>query len=452
MEVGEDMPSSIDETAKLAADRAAEFAGLNPSLDDLEVRIQRRATKMRVGAGLVGILISVALITTLLSIGNGATPKPSPSHEVGGGSLVGVAEAIPAGDWLLQLDDAPAISESAVDSTVFLSEPESLVVHDIAPDGSRILATVEQQIRYTGVGDAGSATLSRLSKLLFLDSKAGTPTSIVTASGSEGFVGPILWSPDGSHIAYRLARWTVDVTSSSEHPGQAKQVNVCIWALSTGPGCYEEPGHVTSLDWSPTGEELVLEEEGAQGVSILTLATGQVRRISESGPSSVGDSLKDQGLGSLLSLDHPLWSPSGKYIAALAETTQHTGFVPLVFDLDGQVVAVGKSGAGNIGWSPIADQLAYTTGFVRSTPETPWSIRLLDVISGDRLLASLDNDENPVVYGLIWAPDGRWLAADGSHAEDRDTIKVFDVFDGRELTAVSFATEQVAPLVDWGEG
>jgi len=124
--------------------------------------------------------------------------------------------------------------------------------------------------------------------------------------------------------------------------------------------------------------------------------------------------LADAGLASVTGVQFqgPLWSPSGRYVAALAMVGTdegHAGNVVLILDLGGNVVARGVpfgEFSDARGWSPSGDLFAYASG------EPPYRIvdlHVLDVSTGeDRVIASTDDVGRGTIRSLAWSPSGRW--------------------------------------------
>jgi DNA-binding beta-propeller fold protein YncE len=137
---------------------------------------------------------------------------------------------------------------------------ERIIAYDLAPDGSKILAAsyVTEPTHYT-----------REDQLLTIDTFSGERTVLVRAIPTED-LGPAMWSPDGSEVAYRLS--TLSVDPATEHPGEPTAQTICVVDVVTlGSRCSPDLGTVDGFSWSPDGQRLVVD--GVGGASHFVSST-----------------------------------------------------------------------------------------------------------------------------------------------------------------------------------
>lgn len=105
------------------------------------------------------------------------------------------------------------------------------------------------------------------------------------------------------------------------------------------------------------------------------------------------------------------WSPSGRYLAALANLRDSMfSYVPVVFTPDGEFVALGRPSTEfpePMAWSP-DDVLAYAQG------EAPYRITevfvLNPAVGAEQHLVTAGGADYPIILDMAWSPGGRWLA------------------------------------------
>jgi WD40 repeat protein len=426
-----------------------------PDLNDVHRRLSRYSWRRRISGTLVGLIVGALgvsiLVLTLLPGGMPEFQRTQPPTVPGasravGESQDGIASIIPEGHWLLQLGSEGTL-EGRNEEGRTLGE---LVVYDISPDGSKIVATNAQSIDY------GAASIFRQYEIHIIDSATGAQTVVSSASSKETIAGPVQWSPDGTRLAHRLGAWDVDLTSVTRHPGPVQLETLCVIELSSSSRtCFPGLHPVLGFDWSPSGDALVVRRLGWQPLLLLELATGRTSVIMPGGgSSSVRDAIRQAGLGEVDVILDPAWSPSGNYIAATA-ATDSVPSIPIVFTPSGEFVAMGQSspGAQVLSWSPTSDLLAYSVGALDpDLPGAAWGVRVLDATGrDDNLLLSLDDEVEPAVFNLLWSPSGRWLAVDGSDTYESDTIRIVDMTSGTVTDRVEFDSSGTnSPLVDWG--
>ena len=271
---------------------------------------------------------------------------------------------------------------------------ERIIAYDLSPDGSKVLAAsyVTEPTHYT-----------REDQLLTIDTLSGERTTLVRAGLTED-LGPAVWSPDGSEVAYRLS--TLSVDPATEHPGEPRAQTICVVDVVTlGSRCSPDLGTVDGFSWSPDGQRLVVDGVGGDlPLRILDLSTGQVSDFASPHDPQLVAALGGQPPDSFVFAE---WSPSGRYVATLAHLRAEA-----IFDADGRFVMLGHETtefSEVITWSPTQDLLAYAIG---RPPYAITDVYVLDPTTGeDRMLFSTGRGEHaPIVFDLAWSPSGRWLA------------------------------------------
>jgi Tol biopolymer transport system component len=350
----------------------------------------------------------------------GATTTPA-------GTITVPEDAIPEGTFLVQTDAGAEVLQAG--SEMSSSVPGIRVPLDLSPDGSTVL------------GSTGTA-------LVAVDLRTGEIRALVGPAGEDVLGAFAEWSPDGSMVAYSLGAGD-----------PADRSTLCVLDLSSEqPRCFPEVERVYTFDWSPDGSSLVVAGPPVQPVRIVDVATGGVSDVvAQEGDTPINDAIREAGMGESFQLVGPRWSPSGTYLAALANLRDSEfSYVPVVFTPDGRFVAFGRASGEfpePFEWSPVADVLAYTRG------EAPYRITeayLLDPASGeDAVLVSDHGAGSFVLTDMAWAPSGHWLAVAGW--EDRGegrfqtSFRVLDAADPSSFQQFSVDTGEVYSFIaGWG--
>jgi WD40 repeat protein len=440
------MSTDSDRTALEGALRKSTSGiGFRPDLPDVLKRADAREHGKRLRAGLVGIVIG-ALVAGGVAIARTGVDHPARALRAASWNDA-VSAAIPEGAWLIQGQSSGNVVTP--DSSTKISG----TMQDLSNDGRFVLLTDEQLIRYGGeLGSNDFVGLSRQGMIESYDRSVATAQTLATAASNQSFTGPFAWSPDASSIIYRLATWDRDITTGTSHPGEPQSVVLCTLTVADlQQTCYPNAGSASGVSWSPDSAHVLISGNSNEPLDILDVASGNLHEVMPpQGTPSVVEGLRRAGLGSPTDFSDASWSASGSYLAAAASTSD--GPVPVIFSPDGQFVAVGQPlFAQHLTWSPTSDILAYTTGVLTLEPQYPWGVHLLDPANGnDTLLVSTAADEDPLIYRLVWSPDGRWLALDGSTADQTDRVRIVDTSGALSVTSVSFDAPDVpAPLLDW---
>jgi WD40 repeat protein len=394
-------------------------ADFHPDFNGLRRRYIRRQRRKRLGVTLVGLALgaaSVAVAAALVGpLASPDGPRPRPVDE----PAIGI---LPEGALWIQ-------TGSRVEILAGAEEPRPVAAvsgFDVSPDGSLLLAKSGRD-------------------LVTVDADGEIE---VLASPEEGdeLQAFAEWSPDGTMVAYGVG---------SQDP--ANRSTLCVLTPASGEqACFSDAGNLYSFDWAPDGTSIVVAGPPSQAVSRVDVATGQVSAmVVQEGDSPINRELEARGWGRSFQLVGPVWSPSGRYLAALANMeTGPYAYVPIVFTADGMPVAFGRPSTEfpeSFAWSPVEDVLAYTQG---EAPYRITEVYLLDITTGsDRRLVASGGEDYPHITDLTWSPSGQWLALTLWWAEEgypRVAIRIVDSTDSQEVEDFGIETGEVtAPLVDW---
>jgi hypothetical protein len=330
----------------------------------------RRLRWRRLTSGVLGITLTASLVVGAYSVGRsdprgsrsvGAEP-PTPAQELAlahGGRLVWSEE----GSQILHVDDSATSTAYSVDFEV--------------PPRASVPRVENGMIVSAWDGDAMAMIASDGS------------TSLI--AHSDNAVGNVAWSRDGSSYAYEVCSesdCTLRIASASSPDLEGT-------AATTGLG----------VDWGPNSSVTFIGPSGS--LAQMTLGSAPVDTI---GPDDVASSLGEP-LGSVR-LIRPQWSPSGDFIAMIAELSN--GYRPIIVSQSGQFIASGvldQYGPPDIAWRSTGQDLFYAIGPREGDWPSPFesSLRLLQGPGwGDTLVMSIQGNEvhgifaSPTDDGVVW--------------------------------------------------
>ncbi|MDP9224520.1 MAG: WD40 repeat domain-containing protein [Actinomycetota bacterium] len=406
-----------------------ELARLEPSPGGYEKtvnRVRRRQRNRRIGAATLGLVLTASLAVGLWMVpARGPRPHPASSPQFAPGAItLPDSSFVPEGVLLVQTGSGPEILRHGEAQSESLGS--DLIPLDLSWDGSEVLA------------EAGDELVSVILA-------TGERSVLVRAPKGEVFGAPARWSPDGAMVAF-----SVGASDSAKN-------TLCVFALpSRSTRCFPDAGHVYTFDWSPNDRDLVVAGPPAEPLHIVDVNTGRISTlVAQEGSTPINRAIAQRGWGEAFQLVGPIWSPSGHYLAALANLRgSDLAYVPVIFTPAGHPVSFGRPSGESpepLRWSPAGDLLAYTQG------EAPYRIteaRLLDPVSGgDRVLVSSGGKRYPTVTDLVWSPSGGWLAValwDPSGGEGNLSLRVLEVASPERLTQAEIATGGVSrALVAW---
>ena len=371
----------------------------------------------------------------------GARPSGSPAPPVSSppGSSSSGARVIPPEGALLALGgNGPLLFTPGSKDPVALAP--GLVGYDISPDGSKVAATREEQLA-TGI--------SYNPDLVLIDTKTQDQELLATTGPKEEFNGPVKWSPDGTRLAYGLVRYPVNPANT--HPGPRTELQtVCVIEVQTRAStCFPELHRVFDFDWSPDGQTLVVTGPGPLPMQVLRPSTGRISVLVALDDRRLSKRLKEVGLDGASQLLGPLWSPSGKYLAAWVNAPLP---IPAIFTRSGHVVALGRPALGNaytMAWRPGSNDLLYTTGYSLDKPRR-WVLRELDAYTEeDRLV--IFGPPRPLTTDFIASPSGHWLGMLRWRSDSLQELVFVDLTDierRRRWSSVAISSS-VVELSDW---
>ncbi len=314
--------------------------------------------------------------------------------------------------------------------------------------GDGQLATLGARGLAYDVSTDGRLLVAQGDALVSVSPETGQRMVLFEAEPSDELQALARWAPGGMSAAFSVGAHDPSVRST-----------MCVAEFPPDePRCFPEAGRVYTFDWAPDGRAIVLAGPPSEPVRAVDPATGAISEVvPQQGLSPVNTALREAGLGEAMQLVDPTWSPSGRYLAALANLERSRfAYVPVVLTREGDVVALGRPSTEfpePLSWSPVSDVLAYTWGM---GPYHIRDLRLLDPATGeDRLLFSLDDggaspsiDEPiPTITDVAWAPSGRWLAV--TTWEGTERLLIVDVEGEEQPRRIEGTWEVPGPILGW---
>ena len=194
-----------------------------------------------------------------------------------------------------------------------------------------------------------------------------------------------------------------------------------IWIVSVGSRAARQVSSVSDggwLDWSPDGSRLLLEMN--DGIVTVSLADGAVTTLVAREPRPAPGDPRTQCSGSL---DHPAWSPDGRWIAYEEIRCVTDSGDPFLYSTISVISAGGNwhselnnlvwgwtsdFGMSNFVWSPDSRRLAFLDDSVYSSGEVYLETAKISGTDYQRLKRGL---ESPVALAWQRSPgrDPRWI-------------------------------------------
>jgi Tol biopolymer transport system component len=175
------------------------------------------------------------------------------------------------------------------------------------------------------------------------DMSTGSERRLTSLEGAEVATA---WSPDGKTIAFQnqaFETWTVNVDT-----GEMRRVLAALFA----------PGRPS---WSPDGNTIALAarmrfstrfREGHNQILTVNLTTGEQKYYPAGGPFSTIQTRGNDG---------PAWSPDGKWMAVVLESTLHVVPVDNVGKPTGPPVKINNEATDSVSWSGDSEWLLYAS-------------------------------------------------------------------------------------------
>lgn len=432
--------------------RAFQAPDFYADLSDVRRRASKRARIQRVANGAVGLLfgaVAVAVVGVTIGRLNDAGPLAAgPVNPLGSG-IVSDGNP-PEGEMLIRSGPIVELLMHGTNQSVSLGT--DINPYDLTADGSTVVATL---------GEQEPSGAYRQGVLITIDTTSGVTSTIARASATEGFTGPIVWSPDGASIAYTQVTWAVD--PSEQPPGEPVSESACVANVAAATHvCFPDLGSAYSLDWSADGSQLLISGGLGEPVQVLNLGTSLATTvIPGDGGADVRAAIEEAGLGPIATVQllDASWSSTGSFIAVVVQVSSKSGelgFMPLVFRADGTLVKTGSSNPDFqlVEWSPTQDLLAYSSGLVGPVDISGMAadvIHLLNptdgsdhVILNTTATANVEGVSDPFILSLDWSPSGRWLAVGG-----RDEIRIVDTTAAEGEQTVDPYDGADGTIIDW---
>jgi WD40 repeat protein len=426
--------------------------GLSPDLEDVLRRSARRNLWRRVRAGTAGGVVGITVIAVLVA--NAGVQRLEPLDResstvlgsTGFETLPSIGEAAPEGTMVWRDANDLVVLTASSDEPRALEAPVN--PYDVSPNGSEILATLGTQ------EDGGSY---RQTSIVSIDVDSGATRTLVTGTNSQGFTGPIAYSPDGRYIAFRQVEWPH--SPDGGFAGEPISDLPCVLLLDNrSEQCFDQVAGVRSLSWLADSSGLVVSGGPGVGIGIIEMASSSVEVLvtSDLTPELV-TVVQETGVKNPTDVQFAdvAASPDGVHVAAMLLVHDGSGFVGsilVVYDGKGRLLAHGSLNLdlSVMAWSPQGDVIAYSAGIVgiQNPAGLDSGVLLLNPSTGDQRVMLDTSDKpnvpgevDPFVLNVAWSPSGEWVAAQG-----RDEIWVASR-SGQQSRLVAFGDD--GALVGW---
>ncbi|MCL6623111.1 MAG: S9 family peptidase [Fimbriimonadales bacterium] len=199
------------------------------------------------------------------------------------------------------------------------------------------------------------------------------------------------WSPDGKHIAFIRSsqKGNPQIYLMSREGGEAR-------ALTQFP-----PGSIASFKWSPDGKWLAVAFR-EQLPEWTETAKKEREEKGWSTPPKIIETIWYRLDGDGYFLDR-------RYHLYLVDV--ETGKHRKIFDKD-------PTGMFSYDWSPDSTELALSANLDRDAYTKPWRQRLYRLALKTGKLTEIPNQPDGTKEGVLWSPDGRWIAFVGREGRD----------------------------------
>ena len=262
-----------------------------------------------------------------------------------------------------------------------------------SPDGTRLAF---------GRSVSADNALGFVDEMFLIDADGTNLTQITNTEGGAYGTGRPVWSPDGSQIAFTRFRDLDPAPTVSNVDTELLVVN------SDGSGqiiVADTQGDDHSPVWSPDGTRIAFHHSTQSTTKILVVnadGSGQ-RALARTRGAEWG----------------PRWSPDGTRIAFTGVPRRHGTPSVHIVGADGSDQTSVGLGA-NPRWSPDGSRIAFVDhGDTGST----WEIVSVNPDGTDPTPLSRTGPET-IPTGLVWSPDGRFIAFSSSHDGDDEIYVV----------------------------
>lgn len=259
------------------------------------------------------------------------------------------------------------VAPSGADERLLTPGADSFIFPSWSPDGSAVAAI--------GAGERGAGIF------LLTDDEDGQPVPLYFSEQDPPIY--LYWSPDGSQLTF-IARYDGELGLYLT-PVQGERDSRL---LLSGQSLY--------WDWAPEGDVVLVHSGGHDDAAQLGLVDLQEGELAES--------MAQPGYFQVPGVSH-----DGHYLAYGDLDEARARWLVVRDRASGDTVErLPHAGALALGWSPVADQLAFISAEFRGgVPQFDYygPLRLFDVQSGEVRLLSPQQ-----VLAFFWSPDGQSIA------------------------------------------